>query len=87
MQFRIEMSATPEPSARVQLPGRSLELSAQRLRNREWQVRLAGGEGEAGVVGLQAADASEAVWRVARALVRAVAELRGESVEFPDPAI
>ena len=87
MQFRIEMSATPEPAARVQLPGRSLELSAQRLGNREWQVRLAGGEGEAGVVGLQAADASEAIWRVARALVRAVAELRGESVEFPDPAI
>lgn len=87
MQFRIEVSAEPEPVARIHLPGRSLELSARRLGEREWQVRVADPEGAAGVVGLAASDAKEAIWRVARAAVRAIAELSGESVEFPAPAI
>ena len=85
MQFRIEMSSTPEPAARLHLPGRNLELRVRRLGEREWQVLVADGQGAAGAVGLEAADAGEAIWRVARAAVRAVAELRGESVEYPDP--
>jgi hypothetical protein len=88
MQFRIEVSAEPEPAACIHLPGRQLELSARRLGECQWQVRVADPEGAAaGVVGLAASDAREAIWRVARAAVRAVAELRGESVEFPAPTI
>ena len=87
MQFRIEVSAAANPAARVHLPGRQLELSARRLGASRWQVRVADPQAAAaGVVGLAAADANEAIWRVARAAVRAVAELRGESVEFPGPA-
>ena len=88
MPFRIEMSAAPEPAARVYLPGRQLELSAYQLGESEWQVRVADPEAvTTGIVGVSAANANEAIWRVARAAVRAVAELRGETVEFPEPTI
>ena len=79
MQYRIEISTSREGVARVHLPGRCLELEA-RAEDGTWQVavvdpqRLAPVD-TANTVALRAASANEAVWRVARAAVRAVSEL------------
>ena len=80
MQYRIEISTSREGVARIHLPGRSLELEAHGDADRGWQVAVVDprnpdlGEG-ANTVALRADNANDAVWRVARAAVRAVSEL------------
>jgi hypothetical protein len=79
MHYRIEISTSREGVARIHLPGRSLELEA-RPDDGGWQVAVVDPQNpppqEAPpTVALQAASANDAVWRVARAAVRAVSEL------------
>jgi hypothetical protein len=79
MQYRIEISTSREGVARIHLPGRSLELEA-RADDGGWQVAVSDAqhpmEPDAdNTVALYAASANDAVWRVARAAVRAVSEL------------
>jgi len=85
MQYRIEISTSREGVARIHLPGRSLELEA-RADDGGWQVavvdpqRPAAPEADS-TIALQAASANDAVWRVARAAVRAVSELTNSPLE------
>jgi hypothetical protein len=77
----MELS-TSRRAARVDLPGRSLDFEAVRAGNAFWDVSIredAGGR--SGVVTVAAASAADAVWRVARAAVRAFAELTGQRLE------
>ena len=82
MHYRIEMSKTRQGSARLHLPGRIFELEATRAGGARWDVLVRDTETpSSGNVDIRAANASDAVWRVARAAVRAVAELTGTSME------
>lgn len=79
LQYRIEISTSREGVARIHLPGRSLELEA-RAEGGGWQVAVMDPQhparpDAANTVVLRAASANDAVWRVARAAVRAVSEL------------
>ncbi len=79
MQYRIEISTSSEGVARIHLPGRSLELEA-RPDDGGWQVAVVDPRHPAppdtgNTVAINAANANDAVWRVARAAVRAVSEL------------
>ncbi len=78
MQYRIEISASREGVARIHLPGRSLELEAHRD-DGGWQVAVVDPEhpptNQDNTIALRADNANDAVWRVARAAVRAVSEL------------
>jgi hypothetical protein len=94
MQYRIEISTSREGVARIHLPGRSIELEAHGDGGTFWQVAVIDPQhplqAEAGTVALQASSANDAVWRVARAAVRAVSELTGSPIENelrhdPDP--
>jgi hypothetical protein len=85
MQYRIEISTSREGVARIHLPGRSLELEA-RADNGGWEVAVVdpqrpGQDAAANTVALNAANANDAVWRVARAAVRAVSELTNSPLE------
>jgi hypothetical protein len=86
MQYRIEISTSREGVARIHLPGRSLELEA-RADDGGWQVAVVDPQNpsppeEAGnTIALQAANANDAVWRVARAAVRAVSELTNSPLD------
>jgi hypothetical protein len=81
MQYRIELSMSRR-AARVDLPGRTLELEAARAGSAAWDVSVSPAAGPgAGIVTVNAASAADAVWRVARAAVRAFAELTGERLE------
>jgi hypothetical protein len=85
MQYRIEISTGREGLARIHLPGRSLELEAQADDN-GWKVAVVDPQhppqADAGyTVALHAASANDAVWRVARAAVRAVSELTNNPIE------
>jgi hypothetical protein len=85
MQYRIEISTSREGVARIHLPGRSLELEA-RADDGGWQVAVVDPEqpparGADNTVALAAASANDAVWRVARAAVRAVSELTNSPLE------
>ena len=85
MQYRIEISTSREGVARIHLPGRSLELEA-RPEDGGWQVAIVDPQQpspsvEANTVALQAASANDAVWRVARAAVRAVSELTHSPID------
>ena len=85
MQYRIEISTSREGVARIHLPGRSLELEA-RADDGGWQVavvdpRYPVEQDAANIVALHAASANDAVWRVARAAVRAVSELTNSPIE------
>jgi hypothetical protein len=85
MQYRIEISTSREGVARIHLPGRSLELEA-RADDGGWQVAVVDPQhptqSETGnTVALHAANANDAVWRVARAAVRAVSELTNSPLE------
>lgn len=94
MQYRIEISTSRDGVARVHLPGRSLELEA-RPDEAGWQVAIVdprhpSPQDAANTVALQAASAKDAVWRVARAAVRAVSELTDNPLDDelrhdPDP--
>jgi hypothetical protein len=80
MQYRIEMSTSREGVARIHLPGRSLELEARGTPAAGWQVSVVDPQQPTqnlttNTVALFAHSANDAVWRVARAAVRAVSEL------------
>ena len=84
MQYRIEISTSREGVARIHLPGRSLELEA-RADDGGWQVAVIDPQQPVrtadNTVALNAASANDAVWRVARAAVRAVSELTNSPLE------
>ena len=85
MQYRIEISSSREGVARIHLPGRSLELEA-RAGDGGWRVAVFDPQqplpSDAGnTIALNAASANDAVWRVARAAVRAVSELTNSPLE------
>lgn len=85
MQYRIEISTSREGVARIHLPGRSLELEA-RADDGGWQVAVVDPERPVqpqadNTVALSAANANDAVWRVARAAVRAVSELTNSPLD------
>jgi hypothetical protein len=80
MQYRIEISTSREGIARIHLPGRSLELEAHGDAAAGWRVAVIDPQNPpldetANTVAIAAASANDAVWRVARAAVRAVSEL------------
>jgi hypothetical protein len=76
MRYRIEMSQSRNGYARVNFPGRILALEANRHIGPVWLVGIVDLAGDAqGSVAVRAGSAGEAVWRVARAAVRAVAEI------------
>ncbi|MBV9555296.1 MAG: hypothetical protein JO032_21150 [Alphaproteobacteria bacterium] len=86
MQYRIELSTSREGVARIQLPGRSLELEAHRDSAVGWQVAVVDprdppADASASTVAIEAASANDAVWRVARAAVRAVSELTQSPID------
>jgi hypothetical protein len=86
MQYRIEISTNREGVARIHLPGRSLELEAHGDPASGWQVAILDPRSpprvDAGnTVVLAAANANDAVWRVARAAVRAVSELTNSPID------
>jgi hypothetical protein len=85
MQYRIEISTSREGVARIHLPGRSLELEARGGAGSGWEVAVSDPQhpvrSEGATVALQASSANDAVWRVARAAVRAVSELTGNPIE------
>jgi hypothetical protein len=89
MQYRIEISTSREGVARIHLPGRSLELEAQ-ADDGGWRVAVIDPQSPpppdvantaANTVALAAANANDAVWRVARAAVRAVSELTNSPLD------
>ena len=76
MQYRIELSTTRKGAAQVHLPGRRLDLEVTREEAPAWQVCVKDSLARrSGIVELRAANAGDAVWRVARAAVKAVSEL------------
>jgi hypothetical protein len=85
MHYRIEISTSREGVARIHLPGRSLELEA-RADDGGWQVAVVDPqspppEDVLNTVALHAASANDAVWRVARAAVRAISELTNSPLD------
>jgi hypothetical protein len=86
MQYRIEISTSREGVAKIHLPGRSLELQARGDGDAGWQVIVVDPQQPpqdeaANIVAIDAASANDAVWRVARAAVRAVSELTDSPLE------
>jgi hypothetical protein len=82
MRYRIELSRTRKGFARIQLPGRELALEAKQKSGSDWEVAVSEVSGpRSGSIELRAADDTDAVWRVARAAVRAVSELTGSPIE------
>jgi hypothetical protein len=76
MHYRIEISQTRRGVARLEFPGRVVELEATRRVGPVWLVGVLDATGEgAGSVTVRAANAGDAVWRVAQATIRAVAQL------------
>ncbi len=89
MRYRIELSQTRKGFGRVNLPGRVISLEATQHVGPVWLVGVSDltGDGE-GSVTVRADGASDAVWRVAQATVRAVSELTDSPMEGeinPDP--
>jgi hypothetical protein len=82
MRYRTEMSQSRKGCARVNFPERILALKANRHVGPVWLVGICDLTGDArGSVTVRAGSAGEAVWRVARAAVRAVAEIAGSPAE------
>lgn len=82
MQYRIELSKTRRGAARVHLPGRLFELETRRLAAAEWEVSVSDpAAAKSGTVAVRADTANDAVWHVARAAVRAIAELTGQNFD------
>jgi hypothetical protein len=86
MRYRIELSNGRSGFARVDLPGRVIEVEAGEHIGPVWRVKLsdqpvAQGSAGGGTVTVCADNANDAVWRVARAAVRAVSELTGSPIE------
>lgn len=81
MRYRIEMSRSRNGYARVNFPGRVLVIEANRHVGPVWLVGICDLADDAeGSVTMRAGSAGDAVWRVARAAVRAVAETTGSPV-------
>ncbi|MGE5269690.1 MAG: hypothetical protein ACM3JG_08475 [Thiohalocapsa sp.] len=82
MQYRIEISHARKGYARVNFPGRLIALEATQHVGPVWLVGVQDLTAEAeGSVTVRADNASDAVWRVAQAAVRAVAELTDSPLE------
>ncbi len=82
MRYRIEVSKTRKGAALVSFPGRVVSLEANEHDGPIWQVSVTDLFGSAhGTVAVRAEHASDAVWRVAQAAVRAVAELTDSPIE------
>ncbi len=82
MRYRIEMSQTRKGFARISFPGRIIALEATQRVGPVWLVGVTDMAGEQeGSVTVRADSASDAVWRVARATVRAVSRLTDSPIE------
>jgi hypothetical protein len=82
MNYRIEVSPSRKGAARVNFPGRVIALDATQHVGPVWLVDVHDVTGDARAsVTVRADNAGDAVWRVARATVRAVAELTGSPIE------
>jgi hypothetical protein len=82
MRYRIELSSSRSGFGRINLPGRVIEVEAADHVGPVWQVRLSDPEAlRSGSVTIRADGPNDAVWRVARAAVRAVSELTGSPIE------
>ena len=90
MHYRIDIPQGRQGVARVNFPGRVIALEANQHVGAVWLVGVLDLAGEAeGSVTVRADNASDAVWRVAQAAVRAVAALTsspldGEITPSPD---
>jgi hypothetical protein len=82
MHYRIEISQTRKGFARLNFPGRVVELDATQSVGPVWLVGVldAAGDGE-GSVTVRADNAGDAVWRVAQATVRAFSLLTESPIE------
>jgi hypothetical protein len=90
MHYRIEISRTRDGFARLNFPGRVIALEATQHVGPVWLVGVVdttgdgggdgGGDGD-GSVTVRADNAGDAVWRVARATVRAFALLTKSPIE------
>ena len=82
MRYRIEVSKGRKGFARVNLPGRVIALEATQHVGPVWLVGVQDLIGDAeGSLTVRADNADDAVWRVAQATVRAMAELTGSPVD------
>jgi hypothetical protein len=82
MRYRIEVSHARTGFARVNLPGRIIALEATQHVGPVWLVDLSDVNGDQeGSLTVRADNAGDAVWRVARATVRAVSELTNSPIE------
>lgn len=81
MRYRIEMSPMGKGFARVNFPGRVIAIEASQHVGPVWLVGVTdlsrSGDGS---VTVRADSAGDAVWRVARATVRAVSQLIGSPI-------
>lgn len=76
MRYRIEMSPTRKGFARIDFAGRIIALESTQHVGPVWLVGVSDIAGDReGSVTVRADNAGDAVWRVAQATVRAVAEL------------
>src|SRR5437763_10993760 len=80
MHYRIEISPTRNGTARINFPGRVIALEANQHVGPVWLVSVIDQEGE-GSVTVRADNAADAVWKVAQATIRAVAELTDSPLE------
>jgi len=82
MRYRIEVSQSRKGFARVNFPGRIIALEATQHVGPVWLVGVLDMTGETeGSLTVRADNASDAVWRVAQATVRAVSELTDSPIE------
>ena len=82
MQYRIEMPQSRKGYARVNFPGRVFALEANQHVGAVWLVGVQDLTGnQEGSVTVRAENAGDAVWQVARAAVRAVAEITQSPIE------
>ena len=82
MRYRIEISNSRQGFARINFPGRVITLEATQHVGPVWLVGVLDLTGDReGSVTVRADGASDAVWRVARATVRAVSELSNSPLE------
>ena len=77
MQYRIELSPGRSGQARVTVAGRAFALEANHHMGSLWVVGIidVGGDPEQHMLTVRADNPGNAVWRIAQATVRAVAEL------------
>jgi hypothetical protein len=81
MHYRIEMSPMGRGFARVNFPGRVIAIEASQHVGPVWLVGVTDlTRSSEGSVTVRAENAGDAVWRVARATVRAVSQLTGSPI-------